>query len=258
MPAVPAIPDWTWPKSNSCEPNNPRKEDDVSLLLTMLPLYVFGNLHCAGMCGPLVMLLGTHRYRYFYFLGRILSFSLAGMLAGEAGAVVSLTLRAYHIPVLASFLVAGGMGWMGISSILGKQLPGLRFLAAKTAGFNRSLSLLLLRDQPWPSFLFGFFTLALPCGQTIVVFSACAMSGDAVTGLLNGFAFALLTSPSLYAAMHASRLLSFCKKQHHLIMGISALAVGFLAFFRGCADLEWIPHLIVNPQSLAKYHLVIY
>ena len=57
----------------------------MTLLLTMLPLYLFGNVHCLGMCGPLVMLIGQHHFRYFYFVGRTLSFTLAGGLAGAAG-----------------------------------------------------------------------------------------------------------------------------------------------------------------------------
>ena len=62
----------------------------MSLLITMLPLYLLGNLHCIGMCGPLVMLLGQQRCRAFYFLGRTLSFTLAGLLAGALGSVLQL------------------------------------------------------------------------------------------------------------------------------------------------------------------------
>ena len=76
----------------------------MSLLLTMLPLYLFGNLHCLGMCGPLVAMIGHHRFRYYYFLGRTLSFTLAAMAAGGAGAVLHLFLNQYHISALTSFL----------------------------------------------------------------------------------------------------------------------------------------------------------
>jgi len=167
----------------------------MSLLLTMLPIYIFGNLHCIGMCGPLVLMLGKHRYRYFYFLGRTLSFTFAGMIAGELGAVLHVILQRYHLPAAASFFFGGVILIVGLCSLMKREYPGSQWLSRRLAKVNQSLSLLMLRDQPWPVFLFGFFTIALPCGQTVVVYSACALSGDIFVGMHNGFVFAVLTSP---------------------------------------------------------------
>lgn len=85
----------------------------MSLLLAMLPIYLFGNLHCLGMCGPLVMMIGQHRYRYFYFLGRTLSFTLAGMIAGGVGAVVQFFFNTYHIAEMTSFFFGGILMFLG-------------------------------------------------------------------------------------------------------------------------------------------------
>jgi uncharacterized protein len=226
----------------------------MTLLLTMLPLYIFGNLHCLGMCGPLVMMIGKHRTRYFYFFGRILSFTLAGMAAGEAGTVLQIVLSRYHLAALTSFLFGGIILTAGLSTLGGWHYPGYRFLAKRLAKVNHSLSLLMLKDQPWSSFLFGFFTIALPCGQTLIVFSACALSGDIWVGLINGFAFSLLTTPSLFMAMHAHRLFFNLKKYYNTLIGIFGLIVGVLAICRGLAEMGWISHLILSSQ----YHIVIY
>lgn len=230
----------------------------MSLLLAMLPIYLFGNLHCIGMCGPLVMMLGQHRYRYFYFLGRTLSFSLTGMAAGEIGSVLNLVLREYHIPALTSFLFGGIILITGIFTIAGWQYPGHQWLSQRLAKSNQILSLLMLRDQAWPTFLFGFFTIMLPCGQTLIVFSACALSGDAFVGLVNGFAFALLTSPSLLLAMHMHALFKGLKPYYNKIMGVCALTIGVLALCRGLAETDLIDHVILNPRSPPQYHVVLY
>jgi sulfite exporter TauE/SafE len=230
----------------------------MPLFFSLFPLYLFGNLHCIGMCGPLVMMIGRHRFRYFYFLGRTLSFSLAGLFAGEVGAVFNLLLKQYHIPALTSFLFGFIIAIVGVFSICGRKYPGYHWLASKLARANHTLSLLMLRDQPWPAFLFGFFTLSLPCGQTMIVFSACALYGDPFVGLLNGCAFAILTSPSLFAAMHAHRFFQSGKRHYNAIMGVCALIVATLAFCRGLAEMELIPHMILNPKSDPNYHLVIY
>jgi uncharacterized protein len=230
----------------------------VSLFLSLLPLYIFGNLHCLGMCGPLVMLIGRHRFRHFYFLGRILSFSLAALAAGAAGEVLNLILHNYHVSAMASWLFGAIILIIGLYSFRGAPHPGQEWLARRLSSANRTLSLLILKDQPWPTFLFGFFTVALPCGQTLVVFSACAIYGSAFVGLINGFAFALLTSPSLVLAMRAHLFLKPLRQYYNKIMGICSLLVGMLAICRGFAEADWIDHWILNPEASPAYHIVLY
>jgi len=224
----------------------------------MLPLYLFGNLHCLGMCGPLVMMIGQHRYRYFYFLGRTLSFSLAGMVAGAVGAVADSFFRHYHLAEATTFLFGSVLLVLGIFTLAGWSYPGHQWLARRMAGVNQTLSLLMLRDRAWPAFLFGFFTLALPCGQTLIVFSACALSGDLFVGLWNGFAFAILTSPSLFLAMKAHAFLRQGRYYYKAVVGISALVVGALAILRGFAEADLISHWVLNPNSSPYYHIVIF
>ncbi|MEI8365271.1 MAG: sulfite exporter TauE/SafE family protein [Parachlamydiaceae bacterium] len=230
----------------------------MSLLMAMLPIYLFGNLHCLGMCGPLVMMIGQHRYRYFYFFGRILSFSLAGMTAGAVGAVADIFFREYHFAEATTFLFGGVLIVLGCYTLLGWSYPGYQWLSRRFSGFNHTLSLLMLRDSALATFLFGFFTIALPCGQTLVVFSACALSASFEVGLLNGFVFALLTSPSLFFAMQAHVFLRQARHYYRAVVGISALIVGIVAVLRGLAEEDFIPHFILNPNAAAHYHIVIY
>lgn len=230
----------------------------MTLLITMLPLYLIANLHCIGMCGPLVLMIGMHKFRNFYFWGRLLSFTLAGTIAGFFGAVIQMFFEYYKFPALLSFLFGGIVIVMGINALLGLNLPYQKKLAIFLAPFNQSLTLLILQEKAWPTFLFGFFTILLPCGQTIMVYSACALSYDAWVGTINGFAFALLTTPSLLAAMHAHTLIRSLKKYYHVSIGLSGMMIGGLAICRGIAQLELIPHLVFNPISFLQSHIVIY
>jgi len=230
----------------------------MTLLLTMLPLYLFGNLHCLGMCGPLVMMIGRHRFRLFYFAGRLLSFTLAGGAAGGFGAVLAATLQKTHLPALASFLFGGIIAAVGMGALFGWRLPQFPALSKRLGNANRILSALILKDRPWPTFLFGFFTILLPCGQTIIVYSACALSGSAAVGLINGFAFALLTSPSLFFAMQTARLLQRTRRHYNTLMGLAALIIGGLALCRGLAEIGYIPHWVLNPSSPQELHIVMF
>jgi sulfite exporter TauE/SafE len=209
----------------------------MELFLTLLPVYLLGNLHCAGMCGPLVVLIGRHPNRGLYFLGRAASFSLAGGIAGQLGRTVEATLRLYNIPASAAIVFGGVILLVGVAQLLHLRLPSLGL----TSRLDKRLSLLLLREQPLPVFLFGFFTVLLPCGQTMVVFSACAMAASPTVGLFNGFAFAALTSPSLWFAMRAHGLLGHLKSYYRVTIGILAIGVGAFSVWRGLAAMEVAP-----------------
>lgn len=226
----------------------------MSLLLAMLPVYLLGNLHCLGMCGPLVVFLGRHRHRYFYFIGRILSFSLAGLLAGELGAVLQVWLKTYQLSAIVSVLFGVLMALAGICVVTGRNFPGYQWVGRQLSGVNQRLSLLILKDSVFATFLFGFATILLPCGQTLVVYSACALSQSASVGLINGFAFALLTTPALWLAMHASHVINKWKYLGNRMLGGFAVLVGVLAILRGMAEFEVIPHFIINES----YHIALY
>lgn len=230
----------------------------MSLLISMMPMYLFGNLHCLGMCGPLAVMIGQHRYRNLYFLGRILSFTLAGFFSGALGTIISVILNHYHISALLSLFFGLLILFMGFFTFFGWQYPGSHWLSKRLASINRSLSLLILKDTPWPTFLFGFFTVALPCGQTIIIFSASALSGSIVIGTLNAFIFALLTTPSLWLAMRMTHLLRKIRNYYNQILALSAIMIGTLACCRGLAEWNIIPHLILNPKAPSQYHVIIF
>lgn len=230
----------------------------MTLFFTLLPVYLLGNVHCLGMCGPLVLTIGRHRHRHFYFFGRLLSFALTGMLAGEAGAVLNILLKKYHISEATSFLFGTVILLIGISTLTGWTFIPIKTLSKSMQPIQKKLSLLMLKDTIWSTFFFGFFTVFLPCGQSLLVFSACALSGSAAIGLFNGFALALLTSPSLFFAMQMHSVFKKFKNQYNLILGLCSIFIGFLALCRGFAELELIPHLILNPNSPPHYHIVIY
>lgn len=225
----------------------------MTLFFAMLPIYIFGNLHCFGMCGPLAMMIGRHRYRHWYFAGRIASFGLAGLAAGELGQVLTVLLQRNHLSAGVSFIFGTMIFITGVFTLAGIQLNAQIF-----SSWNKSISILMLKDQIWPTFLFGFFTVFLPCGQTMVVFSACALSQHALVGFFNGLGFALITSPSLFFAMQAQAFFQTSKKFGNLILGGCALLIGILSLCRGFAEMEIIPHLVLNSKAKMEYHIVIY
>lgn len=230
----------------------------MTLFFTLLPLYLFGNFHCLGMCGPLVALLGRHPYRLWYFLGRILSFTLAGAVAGAMGVILDFAFQAYHFSEVVAFVFGGGMILWGMMLMLRLQpLPSLP-VPSTLARLQLWGAQFLLKESPLSTAFFGFLTVLLPCGQSLLVFSACALTGNLFVGALNGLAFALLTTPSLLLALHLLPTLKKFPRWDSLILGMTAITVGILTCCRGLAAIGWISHLVLNPTADAKYHLLLY
>jgi len=214
------------------------------MIFSLFPIYIFGNFHCISMCGPMVMLLAKHPYRWLYFVGRILSFSLAACLAAEVGLVFS---SSYF-----SLALGTAISLMGIFLLFHLSIPGSNWISKRAARLGALFSKLLLINHPMTTFLFGFCTVFLPCGQSMIVFSACALADSALIGLFNGFCFALFTSPSLVAALYASSIFQKWKRSYRPIMGGMTLLIGVMAFLRGLSHLEVIPHLTF------PHHIVLY
>lgn len=225
----------------------------MGLLIAMLPIYLIGNFHCLGMCGPLAMMLSKHDYRFFYFIGRLISYAIAGAIAGSAGMLLNALLKEFYIAESISFIFGFSLLVYGASLLFNWKF--LKWpLSKKWAGISTTLSILMLQNKALPSFLFGFFTVLLPCGQTLLVFSSCALSGDMLTGLLNGFFFALLTSPSLFIAMRANHFFKGMSKYYNELLGILSIVIGLISLFRGMAELDLINHFVLNHA----FHIVIF
>lgn len=222
----------------------------MHLLAAMFPIYVLGNFHCIGMCGPIAMLLGRSPYRIFYLIGRLVSFTLAGFLAGAFGEVLAISLNAYNLAGSLSVVIGIVMAVYGAFLLLSLKTPFLWKIEKWIAPFREKMNQLLFSKEPMPLFLVGFLTIALPCGQTLLVYSACALSGSAWIGTLNGFAFGLLTTPSLYLAMRGSSFLTRIKKYYKPIVGSMSVAIGAIAILRGLAEWGVISHFGVHPLML--------
>jgi sulfite exporter TauE/SafE len=227
----------------------------MALFLTLLPLYIAGNIHCLGMCGPLVMLLGAHPYRLYYFLGRTTSFTIVATLSGLLGASLTYFFGELHIPVATTFVFSFMILAIGFFSLVNFELIGQQQVGKMFSGVGRRISLLMTQKGRLPVFLFGLLTVVLPCGQTLVVFSACALAQDPWIGFFNGLAFALLTSPSLWLAMRFKGLFSKAKGSYKALFGGLTFGVASLGFARGAAEIGWLEHLSwVTPW----FHLVLY
>jgi sulfite exporter TauE/SafE len=177
-------------------------------------LGLFSTVHCIGMCGGIIGALSlslpveirSQRLRMFTFvttynIGRIISYSLAGLVAGAigTGVLASTGLDQGH-----SILRAIGIAMMiAIGLHLAGWLPQLAVIEKIGVPVWKKLeplgrSLLPVASLP-RAMAYGLIWGWLPCGLVYFVLLWALTSGDAVKGALTMLAFGLGTLPTLLA-----------------------------------------------------------
>jgi hypothetical protein len=178
-------------------------------LLSLFLVGLLGGTHCVGMCGGIVTAIslqlpsqGTRfSFHFAYNTGRILSYGIAGGLAGAVGASTLLLENFWPIQqglyVLANLmLIALGLYlaglWQAVTQI--ERLGGALWQLLQPI----SRHFLPVRN-PAQAFLLGVLWGWLPCGLVYSALITALASGNAASGALTMLAFGLGTLPNLLA-----------------------------------------------------------
>lgn len=201
---------------------------------------LLGGTHCVGMCGGIVGALSMGAARrwslhFAYNAGRILSYALAGALAGVLGGA-SLALEG-QLPIrIALYLLASLM-----LVALGLYLVGVTRALAVT---ERLGQVLWSHLQPWTkrflpartpaqAFPLGLLWGWLPCGLVYSALATALSAGSAGRGALAMLAFGLGTLPNLLlAGVLLARLNAFVRRPAvRLLSGLLVLGFGVYGLF---------------------------
>lgn len=178
-------------------------------LFALFLVGLLGGTHCVGMCGGIVAAIsmqlpgqGTRfNYHFAYNAGRILSYAVAGGLAGALGAstlllegmwpVQQVLYGLANLMLVALGLYLAGL-WQAVTQI--ERLGGLLWRRIQPL----SKPLLPVRN-PAQAFLLGTLWGWLPCGLVYSVLITALASGNAFSGAASMLAFGLGTLPNLIA-----------------------------------------------------------
>ena len=221
---------------------------DTSVTLTSAFLLgLFTTLHCVGMCGGIIGALSLglpaeirdNKPRLLLFvgtynIGRIISYSLAGLLAGSLGMEILTSVGFEQGHQTLQYIGVGMMIAVGL--YLSGWLPQLAYvekagrpLWKKLEPFGRRL---LPVSNPFKALLYGLIWGWLPCGMVYFVLIWALSAGSALQGAALMLAFGLGTLPTLLAAgFMASWLTSFARNRKVRSMAgilIIAMAIGSL------------------------------
>ncbi len=193
-------------------------------------LGLFSSLHCIGMCGGIITVLMRStaqgegernvivKNSLAYNLGRIVSYSFAGLIFGLFGSGLSELIADYNAHLLlqlvaALVLIALALNLVGVLSF-SRRLEGFGMRFWK---YIQPLGKGLLPVTTYnKAFMFGLLWGWLPCG---LVYSALLFSmtaGSATGGMLVMFAFGLGTLPAMFSAGYFVEYLQRLAQQKQL------------------------------------------
>lgn len=214
---------------------------ELSVTVTFL-IGLFSAMHCLGMCGSIAsaLTLGLPApvrerpvklggYVIAFNFGRIVSYSMAGALAGLVGSVITNLdfLRFGHelARVSAAVLI------IIVGLYLTGWVPQLRRIDRFGQPVWRRLEPLGRRLMPirsqWQALLFGLVWGWLPCGLVYYVLTLTLSAGGAVEGGLYMFAYGLGTLPASIGVGMVAGCFTRLARNHTLRQGVGLMIMIF-------------------------------
>lgn len=213
-----------------------------ALFLAAFSMGLFGSPHCLGMCGGIVTAFGLSMQHVSdskkngliltYHLGRLISYSLLGLIASVVGVAIFQSIMSNSAPriVLGAVLVLIGLAMLGLPLFNQLEKVGMRFWQSLAPIRKKVFPIDTFGKALFAGLLWGF----LPCGLVYGALMMAIAGNDIATGAALMFVFGLGTMPMLIATQKTVGMLQSSIKNFRLrqinavIMMLSGLAVIFI------------------------------
>ncbi len=209
------------------------------MLWTALVLGLAGSFHCIGMCGPIAFVLPVDRstktklfYQIFlYHLGRLISYSIIGLLFGFIGKGLYLAGFQQRLSIL-----------MGVIMILLIVIPASIFnkynfskpLYKIIGQVKKKLGFYLNKKSNKSIFSIGFFNGFLPCGLVYMALIGSISTGNTSQGAFYMFLFGLGTIPLMTAAVLLGNFVNLSiRAKIQKVIPVFVVIIGLLFILRG-------------------------
>ena len=213
-----------------------------ALFLAAFSMGLFGSPHCLGMCGGIVTAFGLSMQHVSdskkngliltYHLGRLISYSLLGLIASLVGVAIFQSIMSNSAPriVLGAVLVLIGLAMLGLPLFNQLEKVGMPFWQSLAPIRKKVFPIDSFGKALFAGLLWGF----LPCGLVYGALMMAIAGNNITTGAALMFVFGLGTMPMLIATQKTVGILQSNIKHFRLrqingvIMLLSGLAVIFI------------------------------
>jgi sulfite exporter TauE/SafE len=208
------------------------------MFLSAIIFGLLGSFHCIGMCGPIAFMLPIDRHNktkgFFqilsYHLGRLLSYSLIGLLFGFLGKGFYF----FGFQQQLSIIVGISMILVVIFPTFFSKVNFSKSITKVISKVKNALGKELKKKRNDTFFTIGFLNGFLPCGLVyMAVFGALATT-NAFLGSLYMFIFGLGTIPLMTAVVYLGNFTKgSLRKNIQKMIPIVVVIIGVLFVLRG-------------------------
>jgi len=209
------------------------------MLWTALVLGLAGSFHCFGMCGPIAFVIPVDRksksrlifQTFLYHTGRLISYSLIGLLFGLVGKGLYLAGFQQRLSIL--------MGLIMIALVLTPISFFNKYNFSKPfykviAQVKQKLGIYLKKKSNKAIFSIGFLNGFLPCGLVYMALIGSISTGNATQGALYMVLFGLGTVPMMTAALLLGNFVNLAlRKKIQKAIPVFVVIIGLLFILRG-------------------------
>lgn len=207
--------------------------------LSGLALGFLGSLHCIGMCGPIALALPSqskskfsfYSGRIIYNLGRVITYSLMGLILGLVGQKINL---AGYQQILSISLGSIILIFVLLPSRFKNHFSSLSLVKALTKTLQSSIGVLFRKGSQTSLLGIGILNGFLPCGFVYVALAGAVSLGNVESSILFMALFGLGTIPAMFSASIVTNLFgqSFRKKVYRVVP-VFAILLAIVFILRG-------------------------
>lgn len=209
-----------------------------AILIAGLILGITSNLHCIGMCGPIAMAIPVDRTSNWtilggilqYNLGRILTYSLLGILVGSIGVTIETFGFLQWLSIIAGVFMILFAWRKWLAAKLDANLP--MFGIQRWVGHG--LGKVIASRSPFKIPLLGMLNGMLPCGMVYVAMINALLAGNPLSSAGAMAVFGLGTLPAMIAVgFAANRISASVRQKINRAVPYMLTVVGLLIVLRG-------------------------
>ena len=222
-------------------------------LWTAFVLGLFGSLHCAGMCGPIVLVLprgsGTRAQfivgRALHLFGKAITYAFLGSVAGAVGQTIVFAGYQQWLGIISGTLMIGSVV---LPAIRRRPSFDVRLFPSILSRVKTSMASFLGDGSSKSLFLIGILNGFLPCGLVYTALAASLAAGGIALGGVYMFLFGVGTGPLLIGMGLAGGITTHAlRSKITRVIPVSVFLLGTLFILRGMA--LGIPYVSPLPPS---------
>ncbi|MFY7963350.1 MAG: sulfite exporter TauE/SafE family protein [Chitinophagaceae bacterium] len=208
------------------------------LIITALIIGFAGSFHCIGMCGAIAISLPIQSLPaqkkklgiLLYNLGRIITYSLIGVLFGLIGRTFYLGGFQKTLSISLGVLI---LAYLLITYLLNKSVQ-LKFIHIFSSYVQNKLSKNLMQQGLQNTFIIGLLNGLLPCGMVYFALAGALASGNIASGTIFMAMFGIGTIPLMLLVSHFGIFINAAARNRvKKAMPYFMFAMGILFVLRG-------------------------